>query len=392
MVRKTSIFVSSTCYDLKHVRVELSGSIESLGHAAILSESGSFPIDPNRTTIENCIDVVNSMADVLVLIVGKRYGSTLPGGKSITNLEYESARIKGIPIYVFVDSEILKLIPIYHDNPKVKLKEIDNPKRLFDFVNTLRERHEVWCFPFNHINDICDVLRSQLSGLLASSLATRRYLLDPKTQWMRGLSPNLAFILISKSPVYDTRFLFEAARESIEEHRATRWLLQNGVSFERVVHIDDDASSLISWMLSILAELRAMVRVLSSIFQDAMASAMRPPGTPADEFELFVTAQSIGAMYLSLLRIAGQVSMAHLPEGFEDLRELLYSSAMAIVTDIEKYIPDSISQVEGVMERISNGETGIDLTLSLTLTSAIDSRHEEMDAILERLRRKGLGF
>jgi hypothetical protein len=42
----------------------------------LLSEHPSFPIDPGVTTIENCRRRVEQDADLFVLIVGMRYGSS----------------------------------------------------------------------------------------------------------------------------------------------------------------------------------------------------------------------------------------------------------------------------------------------------------------------------
>ena len=62
--RKPSIFVSSTCYDLKQIRQDIREFIEAdLGYEAILSEYDSFPIDSDKDTINNCLRVVEQRAD-----------------------------------------------------------------------------------------------------------------------------------------------------------------------------------------------------------------------------------------------------------------------------------------------------------------------------------------
>lgn len=83
-----AVFVSSTCYDLKQVRADLKAFIESLGLEPVISEYDAFPVDPNVTTVENCLRVVDAKADIFVLIVGGRYGAVQDKGKSVTNLEY----------------------------------------------------------------------------------------------------------------------------------------------------------------------------------------------------------------------------------------------------------------------------------------------------------------
>jgi len=106
--RVPTIFLSSTFYDLRHVRAELGQFVEvQLGYRLLASEHGTFPIEPTLDTIENCRRRVNQDADVLVLLIGGRYGSLAPGvNRSVTNLEYLAARAKGIPIFAFVDRGI----------------------------------------------------------------------------------------------------------------------------------------------------------------------------------------------------------------------------------------------------------------------------------------------
>ena len=50
-----SVMVSSTFYDLRQIRTDLSVFIsDNLGYIPLLSEFPSFPVDPDVDTIENC--------------------------------------------------------------------------------------------------------------------------------------------------------------------------------------------------------------------------------------------------------------------------------------------------------------------------------------------------
>jgi len=86
MNKKPSIFVSSTCYDLKQIRSDLFDYFESCGYAPTLSEFSSFPVNPDSDTIDSCLDAVKNHSDIFILIIGGRYGYETPRGKSITNL------------------------------------------------------------------------------------------------------------------------------------------------------------------------------------------------------------------------------------------------------------------------------------------------------------------
>ena len=104
-----AVFVSSTCYDLKQIRADIKDFIEKqLGYEAVLSDYDSFPLAPDIGTVENCLRAVKERADIFILVVGGRYGSLTDTGKSVTNLEYIHARAQNIPIYVFINKEIVK--------------------------------------------------------------------------------------------------------------------------------------------------------------------------------------------------------------------------------------------------------------------------------------------
>ena len=69
-----TVFVSSTCYDLKQVREDIRDFFQdNYGLQIMLSEFDSFPIDPCIGTFENCLKNVDEYADIFVLIVGTRY-------------------------------------------------------------------------------------------------------------------------------------------------------------------------------------------------------------------------------------------------------------------------------------------------------------------------------
>jgi hypothetical protein len=164
--RIPSVFVSSTSYDLDQMRADLKEFIERLGYDAVLSEYSSFPIDPDLKTVENCLRAVDRRADIFVLVVGGRYGSQTDEGKSITNLEYLRARFKEIPIYVFVTKSILHILPVWKNNPDADFKSVVDSPKLFKFIDELMNSEKVWVYPFERVQDIIGVLKTQLAYLL----------------------------------------------------------------------------------------------------------------------------------------------------------------------------------------------------------------------------------
>jgi Domain of unknown function (DUF4062) len=118
---KPRIFVSSTYYDLRHVRKSLEQFIDELGYEAVVFESGDIPYAHEIPLDQSCYQEIG-LCHILVLIIGGRYGSASSSDvekltkeekenhfeyyNSITRKEYETAREADIPIYIFIERQV----------------------------------------------------------------------------------------------------------------------------------------------------------------------------------------------------------------------------------------------------------------------------------------------
>ena len=161
--RVPTVFISSTFYDLRQVRTDLFHFIETeQGYRTLASEYPSFPVDPDTDAIENCRRRVENDADCFVLIIGSRYGSVPEHSTiSVTNIEYQIARLKGIPIYPFVQKEVLSLLPIWEANPTADFSRTVDTPALFTFIQEVRSGVQPWTFPFETAQDIIDLIDGQ---------------------------------------------------------------------------------------------------------------------------------------------------------------------------------------------------------------------------------------
>ena len=181
---KPRVFVSSTFYDLKHVRSSLDLFIESLGFEPVLSEKGDIAFTPDSPLDESCYREAAN-ADIFVLIIGGRYGTEASGKQkapnrafferyeSITKKEYESAIARDIPVYVLVENNVYSEYQTYlrnKDNKDVTYAHVDSANVFRLIEDILSKPRNNPTHTFERFADIEGWLREQWSGLFRELL------------------------------------------------------------------------------------------------------------------------------------------------------------------------------------------------------------------------------
>lgn len=169
---KPRIFVSSTFYDLMHIRDSMGLFIESLGYEAILSEKGRVPYIPNRNLDDSCYEAIKNI-DMFVLIIGGRRGSQSSANienESVVQKEFKTAIELGIPVYtlVFKDvySEYRTFLKNKENNSSVLYAHVDDVS-LFEFIEDIKgKRRDLPIHSFSNFQDIEEWLKKQWAGLL----------------------------------------------------------------------------------------------------------------------------------------------------------------------------------------------------------------------------------
>jgi hypothetical protein len=181
------IFVSSTYYDLKHIRASLEAFIDSVGYEAVLFESGDISFRHDQPLDESCYQEIRN-CHMLVLIVGGRYGSPTSDTpkktpveldevykrfNSITRKEYETARERDVPIFIFVDKNVLAEYQTFkknRDNSNISYAYVDSVNIFFLLDDVLAQRRNNFIRGFEKFDDISMWLRDQWAGLFADFL------------------------------------------------------------------------------------------------------------------------------------------------------------------------------------------------------------------------------
>lgn len=181
---KPRVFVSSTYYDLKHIRNNLKNFIESFGYEAVLFEDGDIPYNHLLPIDQSCYSEV-TRCHMLILIIGSRYGSPSSDSpensddcnpESVTIREYKTAKIRNIPTFIFIEKNVYSEYQTFKVNigKDINYAHVDNEK-IYEFIDQIySQKAGNQIREFDKFEDISNWLRDQWAGLFADYLRTRQ--------------------------------------------------------------------------------------------------------------------------------------------------------------------------------------------------------------------------
>lgn len=170
---KPRVFISSTYYDLKQTRENLSQFLASLGYDPVRNEKGDIPYG-NKELLENyCYKEVDNI-DIFVSIIGGRFGSESKVSEwSVSNQELRTAIGKGKQVYIFIEKSVDNEYGTYllnKGNADTKYKYVDDV-RIYQFleeIHNLTTNNNIKTFESS--SEIQDYLKEQFAGLFQSFL------------------------------------------------------------------------------------------------------------------------------------------------------------------------------------------------------------------------------
>ncbi|MCW8130014.1 MAG: DUF4062 domain-containing protein [Planctomycetota bacterium] len=361
--RPPTIMVSSTFYDLRQIRTDLGRFIrEELGYTPLLSELPTFPVEPDVDAIENCTRRVTNDADILILVVGGRYGSTEEKtAKSITNLEYLAAREMRLPIFAFIDRSILPLVALHRKNPTADFSQFVDDPRVLSFIDEIRSTHKIWTHEFTSAQDIIDTMRVQLSHMMRDGLLTLKQFSDIPVQSRISRLHGVALKTALTKPLAWEYLLFAyALRDRISTHSDLRkdyeMELLLGV-FENVRNED-----FIKWSETRLDEVLNQVYCIEKLINSELKVAFGPPGQAGDVDLIIFVAERLGIVYQKALEWAQQVKCTSVEDPFKPVIQVLATYSATIITCIETY-PQRI--LDAVLPNVNQpGSRTVEIKLS----------------------------
>lgn len=353
---KPSVFISSTCYDLKQIRADIKKFLEDdLGYHAILSEYDSFPLDTDLSTVDNCIRVVKEKADIFVLIIGGRYGNVINSGKSITNLEYIHAKAKGIPIYAFIEESIINVLPVWRKNIDGDYSNIvDNPQ-LFSFVDQLYGNENIWVNKFKMAQDIINSLKIQFSYSFYDMLQLKKLIAEKDlSDELLSINGRALKIVLEKPKGWEYLLLGEIIDESISKNRSIRTDLEYGF-YSGVVTKITGSNDTLKWIGDKFSEMLKIIEQINLLFNKALIDALGPAGEPGNDKLIIYVGKKFGCLYKQLVTWGLDFNSVLVDDVWKDTIDTLREASLSPIEDIEKFI-DEYREGMTLLVHVCNGE------------------------------------
>jgi hypothetical protein len=169
---KPRVFISSTFYDLRHIRTDIERFVTELGYEPVRNETGDIPYGMKENLEEYCYKEVKEV-DILVGIIGNRFGSNSKDNQhSITQLEITTAYKEGKQVYLFVDRSVFSEYQTYllNKGTQTKYSFVDNIK-IFEFIEEIYAiKAGIIISSFENVSEITTYLKLQWAGLFRDLL------------------------------------------------------------------------------------------------------------------------------------------------------------------------------------------------------------------------------
>ena len=373
--RPPNVFVSSTMYDLSELRAQLRQFVEGLGWRAVMSEHNSFPIDPDQTTVENSRRNVRENADILVMVVGARYGSIdAEADKSITNLEFVEARARGVPAYVFVSRDVLAQLRVWQANPEADYSSVVDTPRIFEFIDSFRGGGESWTFEFAAAEDIVNALRQQFAYLVQDALELRE-MGRGQDRLLEELKGDALMLALRRDEYWEIRLFATVLEEELDRRATLRREIEHRLASQSATFVD--TGDLRPWMLDRLHEVEGLARTATTVVNDYLPQALGEDGAPGDPIELTAVARRLAQVWEDNAQWTLRCRSVRVDDRAERLVDLLSKATANMLDELWEFGHTIIPRLdEAIAAPAAGGPSRLELTLTLTVDA--DELNEEI--------------
>lgn len=348
-----------------------------MGLTPVYSESREFPVKHNLPAVDSCYAAVERASDVMILVLGTRYGSVDANGRSVTQNEYVQAKAGGIPVLVLVDKQVLDLVPVVERNPDIDLSDKIDDMRVFDFIRELMADDRKWVFPYSKLDDVEGIVVAQLAILFGECLRLYKQLDESADASLLALmGPASRRVYLGRGDLWEyellSSLLFEYFGASDVKFRELE--VKYGYGRE-VLEVDEDDVDVPALVNEFRASTRRVMHLLhnwSVLIGSALNDALGAPGVAGEGAKLVFTARRLADLYGDFLEEYNRMARYQRVE----VLEALTTAYVNMLSPAVEYMGETPSlwqqRVAQIRDALATGVTSLDLSFTIPAVDGDD--------------------
>ena len=281
-----------------------------------------------------------------------------------SNLEYLHAKAKSIPIFVFVNQQIINTLPLWRTNKGADFSAIvDNPK-IFEFVAEIFDESQQWIYTYESVNDIRITLKNQFALLFSDGLQLYRIKANSKESVINNNLPPEAIRMIIEKPYYwEYKFFAYVVKYEMDNLKKHKWDYKYEMIDNTVVSYAPQ--EFIEIIQDKLDEISKTVDNLGVIINIVIQDAIAEPGEPSDLELMIYTAKWLAEIYRRLIGWSLYFRTICVDSIFDHLIELLYSFPQSALNSIDNFVNEFYTEITSIPNVADGKEKRINLRISL---------------------------
>lgn len=266
-------------------------------------------------------------------------------------------------------------------NKDIEFPNIDDPKKIFEFVDTLRNKESNWVYEFDTARDIINYLKNQLAYLVNDSLCLRRHFskegVSPKLIKYSGRVFELA---VEKPRMWEYLLFAEVLKDNLAKLDDLRYDMKYGISFERTVCFENPVE-ILDYIEMKNTELIRKNEILCVVINEALIEAFGESGTPGNADYIIYVAEKLIEVYKNNHLWALDFKCISVPEIFENLLKYESEISKSVIEDIENFIKDYDRRIKEIAYGLE------DTSKEEVVTFNLDLRIPDMTKVNEEVKK-----
>lgn len=244
------VFISSTYYDLKHVRNDICDFIKNLGYTPVMHDKGGVAYTQVDTLENSCYSEL-ATCDIVICIIGNHFGTQSANSDfSITMEELRAAIKNKKKIYIFIAKDVFIENRTYIQNKGLgdfKPAYADDIK-IHQFIEELQETVKNNPIEsFETTTDIINSLRNQFAGLFQNLLSRDASLTEAKTAYdLQETTENFKELL--QNFQQESERMFTALEGTFFTTNNTIYYLRSLLKLKQTIFIVSNYSALVEFL------------------------------------------------------------------------------------------------------------------------------------------------